>query len=288
MNIRQGLKNYGYKPPVIEEKNYVLGGILSAPYEVLQEDGNWKPYLPETEEQRSESYETNACTIYGTLNAIETLMFRKFGVKKNYCERFTAIMSGLQPDGNDPHKVAESIRKNGVIEDFNLPFSTNIRSFEEYMTPNPMSKYYLDLGKKWLEEYEFKHEYVFNSFDSLKAKQEKMIKALKSSPLGVSVSAWQKNDEGLYYKFGMDNHWTLLIVNYVEGKYWEVFDSYDGFIKKLVWDYDFGICKRYHIEKRPTQEEKNMYYSMLELMKQLLNIMSELYKITLGKIWLTK
>ena len=143
-------KNYGYKPPIQTPDNYVLGSVLSAPYELLQENGSWIDYVPEHEEQRNEYFDTNSCVSFGTLNIIEMLFKRKFGEIKNYCERFTAITGGQARDGADPHQIAEAIRHFGNIDDFNLPFSKNLQSFEEYMTPNPMSKYYLDLGKKWL------------------------------------------------------------------------------------------------------------------------------------------
>ena len=48
-------KSFGYIPSKIDlEKDYVLGGVLSAPFEVLQENGQWLDYLPEFEEQRKE------------------------------------------------------------------------------------------------------------------------------------------------------------------------------------------------------------------------------------------
>lgn len=280
------MKNYGYKPPIVEEKNYVLGGVFSAPFEILQESGSWIDYIPIHEEQRQEGFDTNGCTQFATLNALEMLFKRKFGEIKNYSERFVGVMAENDLDGNDPHKTIEAIRHFGCIDDFNLPFSKNLLSFDEYYSPKPMSKYYLDLGKKFLNEYAINHEYVFSSFDSLKTKQEKLMKALKTSPVGVSVSAWQKNDKDLYFKFGQDNHWTVCI-DFKEGEYWLIDDSYlnDGSqLKKLDWDFDFGFAKRYHIEKRPTQNEKKMYSSLLDLMKQLLMIMSEQIKL-FGKLF---
>lgn len=278
-------KQYGYKPPVIEEKNYVLGGILSAPFEVLQENGSWIDYLPVFEEQRIEGFDTNGCTVFNTLNCLEILFKKKFGDSRNYCERFIGVVAENAPDGNDPHKVAEAIRHFGNIDDFNLPFSKNLLSFEEYYSPKPMSKYYLDLGLNWLKQFEFKHEYVFNAFTATKDKPKKLIEALKSSPIGVSVAAWHKNDEGLYDKVFEDNHWTTLI-DYKENEYWLIWDSYiiDGSpLKKLVWDYDFGTAKRYWIEKKEVFQ-LSILEQIVNILKGTIAVLAELVKNKIGKI----
>ena len=86
---------------------------------------------------------------------------------------------------------------------------------------------------------------------SLKEKQEKLKMALKRSPVGVAVYAWKLGENGLYIKPEgvQDTHWTLL-VNFKEGEYWEIFDSYSPFRKKLAWDYNFGYAKVYYLKKK--------------------------------------
>ena len=66
--------------------------------------------------------ETMNCTVYGTLNAIETMISRIFHVEPNYSERFIGVLAGTTQGGNSPHKVAETIRKAGLVPDSALPF----------------------------------------------------------------------------------------------------------------------------------------------------------------------
>jgi len=92
---------------------------------------------------------------------------------------------------------------------------------------------------------------------ALEEKQKRMMMALKTSPLGVSVCAWRKQgDVYVKSKNERDNHWTVCVVGYVKDKYWLIADTYidDGEpIKKLSWDYPFSYCKRYSIELKPMQ-----------------------------------
>ena len=48
-------------------------------------------------------FETFNCVSFGTLSAIETLMFRLFGEKVNYSDRWIGIMAGTNAgtNGND-------------------------------------------------------------------------------------------------------------------------------------------------------------------------------------------
>lgn len=267
------IKNFGYIEREITEDNYILGGILSAPFEILQESGQWNDFLPENEEQRKEGFDTFGCTQYATLNALEILIKRKFGEIKNYSERYVGVMAENIPTGNDPHNTAEAIRHFGNVDDYQLPFSVNLKSFEEYYAPKPMTKHYLDIGNNWLKEYDLKHEWVFGNFTSLKNKQIKIKEALKSSPVGVSVVAWFERNE-LYYKpeGQRENHWTICI-GYKENEYWIIYDSYDGYIKKLEWNYDFGRAKRYWMEKKKEFIKLSIIAKILDLMKQALKLM---------------
>lgn len=243
-------RQYGFIAPVLDkEKDYFLGGFRSAPFEVLQEDGQWDKFLSPTEIQHNAVFDSYNCTAYGTLNSLELLMIRKFGIKTNFSERYTGVCAGTYPPGNSPQVVIENIRTtSGLIEEISLPFTSfdTQMTLDQYYSPKPMEDRLIRKGKKFLEEYTIKHEWVYQSGEERGA--IKLKTALKSSPLGVSVNAWYK-DGDLYVKKGSDNHWCCL-VGYEDEKFWKVYDSYDGGIKKLAWNYDFGFIKRYHIEKQ--------------------------------------
>lgn len=253
---------HGYIEPAILEEDYILGdGNLAG--EILQSDGQWDACLPDKEIQHQNGVETSNCTAYATLNVIEMLLKRKYGGTHNYSERYVGIAAGTYPPGNNPHAVAETIRKvSGLISDAELPFSTNIDSIQEYYNPSPLPNSLLQRGKEWLFWYDFKHEYVFEKSMSIDTKQKRLMEALKYSPLGVSVFAWAQNDNGEYVKLGNDNHWTVLY-GYEQNTYWKIYDSYDSVTKKLVWDYDFGVAKRYFITKHGSTIKKRSWKDII-------------------------
>jgi len=251
------MKQYGLILEPISGEDYVLGGYR-LPVQIIQEDGQWDEFLPKTEIQHKNGFDTYGCVPFGTLNCIETLYKKKYGEEPNYSERFIGVMAENKPLGNTPKKVAQTIHGvSGLIDDDLLDFHDLISSWEAFYSPKPMDDYYLDKGKEWLKNYDFKYEWVFKEGDE---KRTKLIKALKFSPVGVSVYAWVQT--GDYYtkpKGSRDNHWTMLY-GYEEGKYWKIFDSYDNTHKKLAWNFFFGYAMRYHLEKKPETQMIENYY----------------------------
>ncbi len=193
----------------------------------------------------------------------------------NYSDRFLAKISETK-DGNTPAKVAESLRHFGIVEENKWPFSSDIDTFEKFYAEIPADV--LEEAKKFLNEYEFLHEYVPTSPESLK-------QGLKLSPIGIGVPAWFQNEQGLYYRpEGMsDNHFTTLI-GYEEGKYWIVFDSYENNIKHLDWNINSSVAKRFHIAKKndtfypPKEKETNWIIDLIR-------VFWLAFKELLKKIW---
>src|SRR3990167_8209214 len=258
---------YGYIAPVIEPKDYILGAERHAPYEVVLESGDWTDGLPEGEPQRR-FIETNGCTNWGWLNLIEIYGKKILVEYSNWAERFTAVVSGQKKEGNDPHKVAEAIRGYGVLPEEQLPFTDKITEWEEYFSPNPMTRTLKSEASKWLDKYVFKHEYIFTYDVPLTEKQRLLREALKRSPVGVSVYAWVERN-GKYYKpeEAEDNHWTCLVAA-KEKEYWLIYDSYtdngngNTYLKKLEWSYDFGVAKGFYL-RRKTEAERQAELSFL-------------------------
>lgn len=242
--------HYGLTPSIIEEKQHVFGAS-SIPDVIVKEDGNWLRALPHYEPQ-FEKFETWGCTTWGTLNAIEILHIAKYGVEVNYAERFPYILSNTRYPGNDPHFVAEIVREYGLVDGIYLPMTD---TYEEFIEPDPMRQVYLKLGRQWKEDYDFRHDWVFNQKMPLtpEMKIAYMRKALKRSPLGIAVTGWIEDENGMYVSEGMpNNHWCVL-VNEIMGVGWQVFDSYDHSIKTLPYSHEISCAKRYWLDKRPHQ-----------------------------------
>jgi hypothetical protein len=245
-------KNYGFIAPKITSEDYSLGALKQKgfKFEVLQPNGQWIDFLPEFEHQRRHGLETYNCTNFGTLNALEILHRRLYNLEENYSERYLGVLSNTSQQGNEPHAVAETIRKYGCIPEEFLPWSDHIDTWNEYYSPRPMTQNYVNIGEHWKDNYDFGHEWVWTwSSLSLTKKQELLMEHLKESPIGISVYAWTKNPQGLYYKPSgyRDNHWVVL-VGYEHKKYWLVYDSYNEKVKKVDWNNNFSWAKKYYLK----------------------------------------
>lgn len=240
-------KNYGFIAPEIVPEDFWLGsGKLGSV--VLNEKGDWRPYLPIFEHQRK-TIETNSCVSFGTLSALEMLHNLLWQVEPNYSDRFTAKMAETdQNSGNTPKKVSETIRNCGTVPEFDWPFAEPL---EEYYKEIPESV--KKIGKGWTGHYGFGYEYV----DKDKSKE-----ALKRSPVGVAVSAWEQNDKDEYVYFGSWNHWCVLVA-YDEQDRPVIWDSYDEGLKTLEKDYNFGFPQIYMLNRKKNEEEKKSWWQKL-------------------------
>lgn len=257
------MKNYGYIPPKIQTDQYVFGGFMSLPKIIVKLNGQWDDSLPIYEPQ-ADKYETWGCTVWGTENATE--IFEKFisGGNPNYDERFIYNLVPIFPPGGDPHEAAERIRKFGLITNRSLP-----DTLDEFMSPRPPSDEDIAEGKKFLDKWEFGHEWVFTYGTDKKRRVELMKENLRYSPLGISVSAWHEED-GIYIDAGQpNNHWCVCYGYYeANGEiFWKVFDSYDHSLKILHPNYQIDVCKRYYLKLK---EKRNIFELIIKWLKSFL------------------
>lgn len=247
------MRNYGFIPPKIDETHYVLGGVATlGGQEVLQANGQWDAYIPQVEIQAQRGIETYNCSAFGTTSILEFLHLKIYGEQINSSDRYLGIMAGTKPPGNDPHTVVQAIRHDGLVPEEYLPFSTNIKTVEEYY-----SFLYGDEtrctveGQRFLQRYQVGHEWVWTGIIAKEERTAKMKEALQYSPLGVSVSAWYQED-GVYVDKGkLNNHWCVCYGWNDEG--WKIFDSYDSSLKTLSYDHKIQFCKRYSLTKKTTR-----------------------------------
>ena len=260
-------KNYGYIPSEITPENYILGGFTKVPEQVVNPTGDWLSAIS-TGEPQKRNIDTFSCVSFGALNQIEALMKYKFGLEVNYSDRFLAKVSGtIRGKGNDPQKVYEAIRKFGCVPESLYPFIDGMTE-DEFFAEIPQSV--LEQGKKWLEIWDFKHEWIYTDNTPLREKQEAIKKGLLRSPVAVPVAAWFERN-GKYYKPDNENynHWVGgIIVGYVDQKSWLVSDSYPesegDFIKELEWDYNFGAGKIIYLDKKLTLAQSSFFLDWLK------------------------
>lgn len=182
----------------------------------------------------------------------------------NYSDRFVGLISGTYPPGNDPHKVAESIRSKGLVEEFELPFSPLLQTVDDYYQPAPPTDRLLKKGEEWKRKYNFLHEWV---------EQKDMKEALQYSPLGIGVYAWEEKN-GVYVSNGQRaNHWTMCYGWDDTKRAWKIFDSYDNAFKLYSYDNEIKFIKRYYVAERlaEIQTQLNWLQKLLALLTKAVN-----------------
>jgi len=257
------LKQYGFIPPVVVPEDYWFGSKKLGS-QIINPSGNWLKYLPVFEHQRR-NFESNACVSFGILSSLEILHNLLWEVDPNYSDRFTAKISGTDPNaGNTPKNVSEAIRNNGTVPEYDWPFAEPL---EEYYKEIPQR--IKDIGKEWTKNYGFGYEWVDK--DDLK-------EALKRSPVGCAVSAWVQNSKGEYIKFADWNHWVVLVA-YDEQDRPIIWDSYGEGLKTLEKDYNFGFPQIYRLFGKEPEVEKSWWQKLKRAIKELLKDIQEIFNL---------
>lgn len=259
------MKNYGLLESLHEVGEYILGQSKT-PYIPFNESGDWEDYLPAYENQTTKlGSETSGCTAHGSLNQLETLLKFLYGNEPNFSERYTYNLVPIDPaKGANPHNTHECIRKHGVIDERLLPMT---RSIDEYLDKDAITGSLMARGQNWLIKHDYRHEWLWdrrpeNYTDILK-------EALQTSPIAVSVTAWNEQN-GVYVSYGdqVNNHYCLLYKYDDDGYPW-VFDSYDHSKKKLAKDHNIRRAKRIWVQRRTKPAMRTMIQLLQDVLKRL-------------------
>ena len=256
-------KNYGLIPRELNASDWVLGGISGLKRDILQADRNWRTFLPPLEIQRTPEYDTMACVTFSALNAIETIFFRKYGIRLNWSDRFTAKMSGTTIYGNNFFDVAQSIAKlHGLSLEENWPF-VDCKTFAAFYAD--VVDAVIQLAAKSLNEYVVQYEAVWDTTDSL-------FDALQYAPIQVGVHAYGPLVDGVYQRTEERGNHAVLLFNAVEGEYWEIYDHYDNAFKKLAWNTRFWGAYAYDIAKKSEKPPMPSTYKFVENTRYFVNV----------------
>lgn len=227
---------WGFFPDIDSEKDYIFGA-RKLPDTILQENADWREFLPKEESQIAFGKETYACVPFSILNAIEILHRRLYNEEINLSDNFLAILAETEKNGGvNPRKVCDLLLDKGAPREYEFPFG------EPFTREIPQEVY--ELAKKFLREYDFGYERVPTT------SWEMIREAAKRSPLLVSVYAWVRAD-GLYVRpEGMrDMHATTGV--YFSDDYYTVFDSYGGpFLKNCSLQMKPMQVNRFWLEKK--------------------------------------
>ena len=152
-----------------------LGGTI--PYEVRNPTGDWTIFLPPGEWQTNHIVDTMACVTFSALNSVEVQYRLLTGTHREFSDRFTAKMSGTTINGNYLYRVADSIRKDGLVDDAEWPIPVGY-TWDKYYEEIP--QFIKDKGPKFLQEFDVAYEWIdFN--------RESLIYHLKHAPIQVTI-----------------------------------------------------------------------------------------------------
>lgn len=231
---------------------------------IIKEDGNLEDFCPDGEQQNITFEKMWCVSENGVANQIETVInyfihqvnngladketqgivnvFNNLGfIKNNKClidTSYVAVGSGTTARGNSFQKVADFVRKYGLIPKGLFPNYGNWRNWNElyyggdfYINGNKSYSELLKVGKKLVEKIDF--SYCWYPKDSKEANK-------KGCP-GTSTGAWSYPDnEGIYKPVGIEINHAVNRPKMV-GNTRLIFDSYNPFKKKLSLDYPMGM-----------------------------------------------
>lgn len=239
----------GVLPDYIKDTDLPL---LGSDLQVIMKDGQWIDVLVEYEGQKKGNVDPYSCVSYSALNCLE-LFAKVKGIQINKSDKYTAVMSGTIPyRGNNFRNVAESIKRDWVVDEEVYPYNDN--SVDSYYKPVPQAIVDIALEDKpnWRYFYRYPLTPFYLGQDS-RSKEEVLMDSLRYAPLQVSIKyPTKKPVRGVYQAEHGQNH-AVTLVAYKEGKEWIIFDSYDplgnGGIKRLAWDYPIYGCMAHTIER---------------------------------------
>ena len=208
----------GFNPTEIDETQWQLGGTTEISGSPLT-DGHWirTNFVPRGERQ-IKGFDVFGCVTFSYLNALEILYHRIKGKVINFSDRWLYIISGTTENGNNQQTVAEAARKNGLINEADLPCVGN--SQEEYADPKIITDELREKAKEFLIETIPLHDWIPSDKHGL-------LNALGWSPLSIAVEAWYRDENGYYFspQNTLPNHATTLI-DFSLNDYFLILDSY--------------------------------------------------------------
>lgn len=245
--------------------DYGIATIDLSGSRTIKEDGDFEAFVPVGEQQNKTLLDGTdpmwCVSENGLCNQIETVInyfislgdkadnetkqivkvFKAFDlIKNNKClldTAYVAVGSGTTRRGNSYQKVADFIRKYGLIPKGTFPNYGNWKSWNDlyysgdtYVNGNKVNNSLLEQGKRILEYIDF--SYCWYPEDSKKANE-------LGCP-GTSIGAWSyPSNDGIYRDTGIPINHAITRVKKID-KYRTVGDSYTPFIKKTSLNYPVG------------------------------------------------
>lgn len=270
--------------PEVKEKDRSYASCMSGA--IIREDGDWRDYLPPNEDQNVGGVESSACYIEAQQATIATIREEEFGIKdKNYSARFNALLSNGTEDGGDPLKGGYSIKHDGLIPQELMDWQ-GIDSWGDFHSWKGVNKERcISEGLIEAHQWEKIYKIVAEREDPLEIKYINLIKALKRSPVPLSVYAWLERG-GKYYKpRGLRDNHLVMALHVDKDNSITIRDTYYPYIKVLEPNYDFDFAMYWMIRPKSKEEQlKESQLSLIQLLqKYVVFLLSKIYQ-TAGEV----
>lgn len=254
--LEQG-KNTGLITPKPAPLDFIAGVETGVAFEVRNDSGNWKKFYPSNEYQfRRGRYDSMSCATFYGLNALETqiqflldtnqipedkkVLMAQLGYfdengRVNFNESFSATLNGTTSRGNTFQAVGDGIRRDGVIPQKAHQQINDCKTIEEFLDPSRITDDMRALGKRFLEIFDVKYEWVVLGE---KNAQSKILDHLRHAPLGFAVPTegnW--NEEGIIESETEGANHAVMNGRAELKKLFGILDNYEPFEKLLSWNY---------------------------------------------------
>jgi hypothetical protein len=259
--VKPKIKHFGRKKSWKAGDGNLLGGDN-------QPDADWTDVIDKLSfSYQNDPVESMDCWSWNNIEAVRLLLEFLFGDgAEKWSKKFSGIMGGGTINGGSIESGCETIRKDGLLPEADLPWTEDQNTWYKFHSPVPMTQVLKDKAKKFFRKYAYFHDYVVypGLFGKAKTKlgvslQDAMYNTLKQCPLSAAVYAWYAGPDGLCINpFGQYNHLTV-ISGAVYGKYWIAHDSYQNCWRKLAWNYPFKWVKRHAIYANTKVQEDADY-----------------------------
>lgn len=256
------MKEYtGFIPPKEITPDHHVFGAIGIALPIIKVDGDWRKHRSSFESQLEQNFDPDDCTVAGTFRALQALENYTYGTVSNYSERFTYNTAEMKPPGDDPHRIITVVRGSGIVMEEDLP--TRVDSLAEFMTPRPVPVDLRIKGQKYLNKQMVGHQWLWDKKPDQKTRIALLKEGLTKGVVCCSVSAWWKNDKGLYYSptGTINGHWGHVENIDDEGIHFD--DTYNDAetntnLKVLTLDHDIEFAKVYYF----TVPDKQQYSLM--------------------------
>jgi hypothetical protein len=193
------------------EKDWILGAEQGSTFvkETLFPDRDCTPYITEYNDlQRNNFFDEFCCVVHGTINAVQLIIKKKYGITLDFSKRDLANRIPVTPgQGTSIRSCAECLRTQGVALEKDYPTLTPTMTQTEFFTK-----------LQGVKEFLLENGFIFNHINLpstwLGATMDKIIDdGLLSSPVIVAIEGSYRFDaEGrLQYQGNPYTHVVLIV-----------------------------------------------------------------------------